>query len=303
MKSLTPLPLGEVVTLRSADATLTLAPGCGARLLALDVAGEPVLRPLGDATRRGLAPYDFAGFPLLPYSGPLFGGGFEFEGAAYHVGRTVAAEPDATHGDGWTNIWTIESHAADSIDLRFEYEPSEDQFPFRWSGRLTYALEPSALRIVISITNSDARAMPAGMGFHPYFPRPDGTRLRFAHGDVWPPDSPQAVRVEPARIDGLDFNEGRDLTGMVVDRCFEDWTGTAALDYPDGRRVTVTASPEFGKLQLYVPWYDPFVCVEPVSNANDGFNRARHGVLRHGVVRLAPGAALSGTIRIEVGRW
>ena len=101
-------------------------------------------------------------------------------------------------------------------------------------------------------------------------------------------------------IEGLDFNAGQDVTELVVDRCFEAWPGTAHILYPDGRNVTVTASREFGKMQIYVPWYDPFLCVEPVTNANDGFNRARHGVLRPGVTRLAPGQTLSGTIRIEV---
>jgi aldose 1-epimerase len=48
-----------------------------------------------------------------------------------------------------------------------------------------------------------------------------------------------------------------------------------------------------------VPWYDPYVCIEPVSNANDGFNRAVLGVPGHDVVTLNPGETLEGSLRIE----
>lgn len=301
MKSLAPLPLGDVATLNACDATLAVAPQCGARLLSFDIAGKHILRPLSEAARKKLAPYEFAGFPLLPYSGPIFGGSFAFEGETYHVGRTTAAEGDAVHGDAWTRSWSIASRAESTLTLDLTYEPTENAFPFRWTGRLTYALEPHALNIRMTITNADSRALPAGMGFHPYFPRPPGTRLQFAHGGVWPPDSPEAVTGEPGWIDGLDFNAGQDVTDLVVDRCFENWPGTCRVSYPDGSDVTITASPAFGKMQIYLPWRDPFMCVEPVSNTNDGFNRARHGVLRHGVVRLAPGQCLSGTIRIASG--
>lgn len=300
MRPLSPLPLGEIVTLASDNALLEVAPACGARLLSFTIAGRNVLRPL--ASRSGNPPpYEFAGFPLLPYSGPIFGGGFTFEGKAYPLGRTIAAEGDPVHGDGWTGNWTIATRGPDKLTLTYEHEPREGAFPFRWTGQLTYAVTANALSVDMRLANSDSRAFPAGMGFHPYFPRPPGTRLQFAHGEVWPADGPEAVAIEPTVIEGLDFNAGQDVTELVVDRCFEAWPGAAHIAHPNGRSVTVTASREFGKMQIYVPWYAPFLCVEPVTNANDGFNRARHGVLRHGVVRLAPGQTLSGTIRIEAG--
>jgi aldose 1-epimerase len=302
VSSLAALPLGEIVALASGDTVLEVTPQCGARLVSFRAAGEDILRPLIARDRTPAPPpYDFAGFPLLPYSGPVFGGGFAFEGKTFSLARTIAAEGDAVHGDGWTGNWATESRTTDGIALRYDHAPSPGTFPFQWTGRLTYTVSANALSISIALTNTDPRAFPAGMGFHPYFPRRPGTRLQFIHGEVWPADSPEAVAVEPAVIEGLDFSAGQDVTRLAVDRCFEGWLGSARITSPGGRSVTVTASPEFGKLQLYLPWDDPFLCVEPVTNANDGFNRARHGVLRHGVVRLAPGQTLSGTIRIEAG--
>ena len=51
-------------------------------------------------------------------------------------------------------------------------------------------------------------------------------------------------------------------------------------------------------MQIYDAWDYPYLCVEPVSNANDGFNRMAEGVPCHGVAVLEPGRSLTGRIRI-----
>ena len=99
--------------------------------------------------------------------------------------------------------------------------------------------------------------------------------------------------VEP----GLDFREGEDVAGLVLDRCYEGWDGVATLACADGSRTVIEADPVFGKLQVYDAWDYPYICIEPVTNANDGFNRAALGVTGHAVVDLEPGESLSGQDR------
>jgi galactose mutarotase-like enzyme len=57
----------------------------------------------------------------------------------------------------------------------------------------------------------------------------------------------------------------------------------------------------FGKLQIYDAWDYPYICIEPVTNANDGFNRAALNVASHSVVVLEPGRSLTGAITISAG--
>lgn len=297
-----PLPLGDTVALESGTASVDVAPACGARLIAFDIGGDPVLRRAVPSSRQSPPPYSSAGFPLIPYSGPIFGGGFHFGGTFHLLARNLTDEPDATHGYAWLMPWQITEQSRSTLSLTLDYQPAPDHFPFAWSAALTYRLDDTALRVDLAITNTDRRPMPAGMGFHPYFPRAARTTLQFTHGGVWPPDSDDALRVTPAPLPGLDFNAARDLTGFSADRCYEHWDGTATLRYADGRVTTLMASPTFGKLQLYAPWDDPFVCVEPVTNANDGFNRALWDVPGHGVVTLAPDETLAGWFTISTRR-
>ena len=78
------------------------------------------------------------------------------------------------------------------------------------------------------------------------------------------------------------------MSGIVLDRCYEGWDGRATLTAPDGTKTVIEADPVFGKLQVYDAWDYPYICIEPVTNANDGFNRAARDVPGHAVQILAP---------------
>jgi aldose 1-epimerase len=282
---------------------LVVAPQFGARIVSFSHDGRDLLRP---ATAEALAHpkvYEFAGFPLMPYSGPLFGPGFTFGGNSFALDRTVREEPTATHGDAWIGEFRTAAQDGSRVELFFDHQPEKGTFPFRFRGEVSFEVSQDGLLIFMKVTSRDHRLMPAGIGYHPYFPKPKGTRLRFEATGVWPADTPEAV-TEPCGplIDGLSFRQGPDVAEMVVDRLYEGWDGRAELDYPDGSRTVITADGALDKLQIYSAWHYPYVCVEPVSNANDGFNRAAANVPGHGVRILEPNRSIEGSIRIFAGR-
>lgn len=290
---------GQLVTLKNADAEFVVAPSCGARIVSFRAHGRDVLRPTGREALGSAFVYGFAAFPLMPYSGPVFGDGFGFQGEWHPLARNVPTEPSATHGEAWIRPWTIATRSDAGLDLTMDYTPSVDDFPFAWRGDIAYGLRQASLIIDLKITNRDRRPMPAGLGLHPYFPKAPGTILTFNSTGVWPPDAPEAVGKGAMPLEaGLDFRRGQGISDIVFDRCFEGWDGRAALATPDGWTVWIEADETFGKLQIYDAWDYPYICVEPVTNANDGFNRAAAGVPGHAVTILAPGRSLAGRIII-----
>ncbi len=291
---------GRLVNLRNASAELVVAPDCGARIVAFRVGGRDILRPTTQAALDSAFVYGFAAFPLMPYSGPIFGGGFRFNDQWHALGRNVPTEPTATHGEGWIRPWTIVSESETKVHLTLDYAPIAGAFPFAWRGEIEYGLDQGSLVIDLKLTNRDHRPMPAGIGLHPYFPKAPGTVLTFDCTGVWPPDAPEAVNEGAGPVEaGLDFRQGQDVNPITLDRCFEGWDGGATLSTADGMTIRIEAGATFGKLQVYDAWEYPYICVEPVTNANDGFNRAAAGVPGNAMVILEPGRSLAGRIAVR----
>ncbi|HVM84301.1 MAG TPA: aldose 1-epimerase [Candidatus Binatia bacterium] len=296
-----PTEAGPLVTLNHGPYALVVAPQFGARMVSFRHDGRDVLRPTPDAVIAKPVVYGFAGFPLMPYSGPLFGPGFSFAGEDHVLARNVREEPSATHGDSWIAPFRIIDQTDTALTLKMEHEPRPGTFPFRYRGHVRYALGDAGLSIDLRVTSRDHRSMPAGLGIHPYFPKHPGARLRFDCIGVWPPDGPEVVGVGCQPLtEGFDFRDGQDITDVVIDRLFEGWDGRAEVIAADGFRTVIEADGALDKLQVYSAWDYPYVCVEPVSNTNDGFNRMAAGVPSHGIRILDPGRSIEGTVRISV---
>jgi aldose 1-epimerase len=126
--------------------------------------------------------------------------------------------------------------------------------------------------------------------------------MTFSSTGCWPPDAAETVQLGCQPLNpALDFSTGQPVDAVVIDRCFEGWDNVALIEQPtDGIALRLTADAVFGKLQLYSPWGYPYVCIEPVTNANDGFNRAAIGVAGHDVAALEPGGRLEGGLRIAL---
>ena len=108
---LQPTETGPLVTLEHGSYTLTVAPGFGARMVSFRHAGRDILRPTPDAVLAEPLVYGFAGFPLMPYSGPLFGPGFTFAGITHTLARNVREElHDSDHNLCQKPIGVVENH-------------------------------------------------------------------------------------------------------------------------------------------------------------------------------------------------
>jgi aldose 1-epimerase len=78
-----------------------------------------------------------------------------------------------------------------------------------------------------------------------------------------------------------------------VDDCLTGREPGAAVEFvyaESGTRIVHAMDDLYTHLVVYMPVGDSFIAVEPVTNANDGFNLCDQGQDGHGVLVLAPGA-------------
>lgn len=257
--------------------------------------------------RRGEEPLtkssNASSFVLIPYSNRLRDGRFSFSGRSYQLRD---AEKHAIHGDVRDRSLRILEQAEDRLVLELNPDEVSDlNFPFPFLARMVYALEGFEVTSRIELTNSGSESMPAGCGFHPYFNRrlPGSTgevELQIKVSGVYPGETPlptgPAIRIATKQ----DFSAQRPLD-VVLDHCFAGWDRQALIEWPgSGLKARIQAEPGMEHVILFSPEGQEFFALEPVTNANDGFNLLAQGHKNCGVVVLKPGESLKTGFRIAM---
>jgi len=183
--------------------------------------------------------------------------------------------------------------------------------------KVTVALDRDTVTAIVTATNRGDKSEPVGIGWHPYFQLPSGSR---ANARVRIPSS---TRVEVNNYDDVfptgkllpvagtqyDFNamEGGPLPDTLVDDTFVDLTpdaqGNVVSEIRDlganyGMRVTAM-SPHIRAIQLYSPLNKSFVALEPQFNYGDPFGKEWNGT-NTGMVTLAPGESVTWKVQLQL---
>jgi aldose 1-epimerase len=205
--------------------------------------------------------------------------------------------PHPLHGDGWRAGWSLTEASPDRVTLELGH-PS-GAWPWSYAARQTIRADEDGVGFELELVNLSDTAMPAGLGFHPYFAGRSAACLRAATGAVWLAD-PEMLPTRPAPSGEVrDWGAGAPLEAPdLIDNCYSRWGGAADIRLPDqGLAVRLTADAPLGWLHVYSPPGQPFFCVEPVSHRPNALNAANP--LAEGVISIAPGRQLQASMRIE----
>ncbi len=295
----------------SSDAmTLEVLPGLGASILNLRAAsGRPVLREVALADVRTSS--QCASFVLLPFSNRIRDARFTFQGQEVQLQANTTAGL-AQHGDVRNRPWTVTRASDSHLVCTFDSRDFDDMnWPWAFTALMEYRLHGPHLDITVTLTNSDTRDMPAGMGLHPYFERlQDGIdpTLSFDAPLTYDTDE-RSLTVGGAREvrPGEDYRAPAHIGERQIDRTFTAWDGVARLEWSGAgrpaRAVVQTADNVYSHLVVFTA-PDGNLALEPVSHATDAFNLAAQGVAGVDMRVLSSGQSLSGTARITLeGEW
>ena len=258
------------------------------------------LRPATPAVVERGTPTGMACFPLVPFSNRIRDGRFTFRGREVELPPNFPPEPHAIHGDGWQSPWEVVERAERELVIEYRHEPGA--WPYRYRARQRFTLEDGALEVDLSLINESEEPMPAGYGLHPFFVRTPQTTVSAKVERVWVADAgaiPDRL-IEPPPEWSLE--SGLSPGEVALDNNFTGWSGRAVLSWPEREEtMTLTADEPFGVLVVYSPPGEPFVCLEPATNAIDAFNLASAGHDDTGMIVLPPGGVGEGVVRFEPG--
>lgn len=269
-----------------------LAPAIGGSLAALRFEGVDILRP---APPGAAGPLQMASFPLVPYANRIAHGHFRFDGRDARLPLNFGDHPHSIHGLGWTASWTVAALEEDRALLAHRHEGS-DGWPWPYEARQLVQVTSDTVEMSLAIRNLADDAMPAGLGFHPYFCADEATMLRFDAQSLWL-STPDMLPDREVAADALgDWSAGGPVIGeSLIDNAYGGWNGRAEVVRGDGTRIGLTTDGA-PWLHVYRPPRSRDFCLEPVSHMPDAINRAE------GMDRLAPGQEKTLFLRIAIGK-
>lgn len=281
-----------MITIEKGQARLAFAPEVGGAVAAFEVAGRDVLRPMDAGAADALLT---ACFPLVPFCNRIPHGRFAFGGREVVLPPNLGDHPHALHGQGWRAAWTVERAGGDEALLTYDH--AADAWPWSYRAEPRFVVGETGFRVELGVTNTGEAAMPAGLGFHPYFPVREGQTLTALNDGVWMIDDEVLPTVHHAGVWGPDWAAGAPAAGHgLIDHCYTGWTQRAVLAAPGAPDTVVTASPECRWLHVYVPPGEGFLCAEPCASRPDPFGEGDTGM-----IVLAPGERRSIWMEIATG--
>lgn len=286
-----------MIELKHEGFQLGLSPEMGGSVAWFRKDGIDILRPASPPPAgERWNPLDTAAFPLFPFSGRIREGRFGWNGRDIRLPANFPPERHAIHGQSWQAAWTATQAGPCSATLTYQHKAGD--WPWSYLAEQRFVLSPGGLSLDLSLTNQSNEAMPAGIGWHPYFPREDA-RLAARLPHVWQPD---AERLPTGRITASPMiapSADRPVDDYDLDHPFEMEDGIIELTWPQRRlHIRMHTDDRLRFMILYIPPGQDFFCAEPVSHVPDMVNLDAPA-RQTGLVRLEPGE----TLRCSLSLW
>ena len=289
----------KMITLQSGESQLTLCPEIGAAIAGFTWRGIDILRRAPDSAIKEKLVRQMGSYALMPYSNRIGHGKLIVGDQTFPLRANFPPGTHAIHGFGWQREWQVAKQTRDFAELRLRHEPDVD-WPFACESVQSLRLAASSLQLTLAVKNLDKRNMPAGLGFHPFFPLTPETHLQADWKGMWNMDADslptELVSVPPE----ADFSQLRPAANWKVDNCFTGWNRRAVLDYPT-HRMQIDASEACRQIIAFAPNDGRnFIALEPVTNINNAFALAAKGVVDTGLRMLASGESFDISVAISV---
>ncbi len=179
------------------------------------------------------------------------------------------------------------------------YVHAADAWPWAYRAEQRFQLGPDGLRLDLSLENLSGEPMPAGIGWHPYFPA-SGAEIEADTAIVWETGQ-DMLPCPPRPPEGAERLQGSvPVSELALDTPFTTASRPVIIRWPEQNRMLRMLPDDVLRfLIVYTPPGENFFCAEPVSHVPDMVNM-NADASETGLVSLAPGETLQGTIRLEL---
>ncbi|GGC35516.1 aldose 1-epimerase [Siccirubricoccus deserti] len=283
------------VALEAGEWSAALLPAQGGAFAALTWRGIDLLMPLPAGADPNTS---FCGaFTMAPWANRLDGGMLPVAGTTYHLPVNRPADGTAIHGLVRDAHWQVEQATPAHVVLTQAMDTAPLGIPWRFTTRLELQLAGGAATLALRLVNDGAQPFPFGLGWHPFFLRPPGTRLHLHATTLFARDA-RTLPVAAQPTAGID---GDEAAYEGLDTHFAGWDGVATIIRPDCALRIEASGAWAHNLQLFAPAGGKVLCIEPVSHLPDAPNRPALATFGP-MTMLLPGESLDARLRLTATR-
>ena len=274
--------------LKSNGWDLELSPENGAAILKCRYSGQDILRPYTDDIDNEFEMLNSGGFCLVPFSNRIADGTFTYGGKTAAFGLTHDnIRPHPIHGFGWRAPWDVVDTNAKSMTL--QHEQTAGDWPWAYHARQHININEDGLHHELSVKNLSDTAMPAGLGFHPFFPDRANAELCSNAEGVWHTRGDGIPTRHSNVPQDWKFKTGKALAGTNIDHVFTGAGSVAEITWRNAPKgVRLKSCRRLSYAVIYTGSDDNSFCYEPVTHMTDAVNR-QNANEPSGLIDLAPG--------------
>jgi aldose 1-epimerase len=146
------------------------------------------------------------------------------------------------------------------------------------------------MTVHLVFSNLADHPQPVGLGWHPYFPKRQRSRLHVELSDRWESD---ATGLPTRRVPqpGIDA----DVSHLAFDHCFEGWRGAARIR---DEKLSLKLTSSLPYLVVFTPETRDYFCVEPVSHVSNALHMA--DPLAHGLRSVPAGERIDAWMKLDI---
>ena len=276
----------QVIELSAGPDRVLIDPEAGVRLTSLVAGGRERLVDAPARSEDRLSTL-WGCFPIVPWAGRIATARFRWEGATHELRRNNGEH--SIHGVAFDRAWEVidarERNASLALDTLIGW-------PFAARASHEIALAQGSLALDLRLTASD-EAMPAWIGWHPWFRRPEAGDMTVRVGSSGVLET-SADLIPTGRVVDLDpetdLRAGPRLGRRRLDHVYIETTSPAEITWPD-LKLTMEFELPIRTLVVHTPEHG--VCVEPQTGWPDAISLEREGIVMTGLRRLLPGETIA----------
>ncbi|UAM98325.1 aldose 1-epimerase [Polaribacter litorisediminis] len=214
----------------------------------------------------------YASSILFPFASRIQEGRYTFKDKMYQF-NCNDADKNALHGLVYNKKFKVvhisEGSKFCSVILEYKEVQESPGFPYTYKIQLTYTLFEKEMSLSVKIENTDVKAFPFTVGWHPYFLSDNlsNSTLKFKSDKKIEFDENLITK----RVVDFKGEEEFKIEDKQLDDCYILNSDSIEFKTPK-YQIEITTNQIENYLQLYTPKDLPMIAIEPMTGISNSFN-------------------------------